>query len=208
MRFITPSILAILLALAVTLSTAQLVDSVSQPFQRSLDSFSSPDLLNQRSLLEARQSPSNSTSTSPSPSSSSSSAPDSTASGSAPPGGEATITESTCSMTTRLSVNQQASWGNGFVNTCCGFATGTQCWYRDQNMVEGQDECEIPDCADLQSEDKARMIGFIPLSSTNGSGKYANIFLSLGMLSAGMTTVPGMGMMLAVAVAVTILSFS
>ncbi|SAM81369.1 uncharacterized protein UBRO_02926 [Ustilago bromivora] len=207
MRFITPSILAILLALAVTLSTAQLVDSVSQPFQRSLDSFfSSPDLLNQRSLLEARQSPSNSTSTSPSPSSSS--APDSTASGSAPPGGEATITESTCSMTTRLSVNQQASWGNGFVNTCCGFATGTQCWYRNQNMVEGQDECEIPDCVDLQSEDKARMIGFIPLSSTNGSGKYANIFLSLGMLSAGMMTVPGMGMMLAVAVAVTILSFA
>lgn len=77
-------------------------------------------------------------------------------------------------------------------------------------MVEGQDECEIPDCADLQSEDKARMIGFIPLSSTNGSGKHANIFLSLGMLSAGMMTVPGMGMMLAVAVAVavTILSFS
>ncbi|KAJ1029308.1 hypothetical protein NDA13_002559 [Ustilago tritici] len=201
MQFITPSILAILLTLAVTLSTAQLVDSVSQPFQRSLDSsFSSPDLLNQRSLLEACQSPFNSTSTSPSPSSSSSS--------SAPPGGEATITESTCSMTTRLSVNQQASWDNGFVNTCCGFATGTQCWYRNQNMVEGQDECEIPDCADLQSEDKARMIGFIPLSSTNGSGKYANIFLSLGMLSARMMTVPGMGMMLAVAVAVTILSFA
>ncbi|CCF53121.1 hypothetical protein NDA11_002373 [Ustilago hordei] len=208
MRFITPSILAILLALAVTLSTAQLADSVSEPFQRPLDSFfSSPDLLNQRSLLEARQSSSNSTSTSPSPSSSSS-APDSTASGSAPPGGEATITESTCSMTTRLSVNQQASWGNGFVNTCCGFATGTQCWYRNQNMVEGKDECEIPDCADLQSEDKTRMIGFIPLSSTNGSGKYANIFLSLGMLSAGMMTVPGMGMMLAVAVAVTILGFA
>ncbi|KAJ1028401.1 hypothetical protein NDA16_001568 [Ustilago loliicola] len=208
MRFITIPTLVALLALA-TLSTAQLVDPVAQPFERSLDDSSSSShlLLTQRNLLEARQSPANSTSTNPSASTTASAA-ESTSSGSAPPGGEATITESTCSMTNRLSVNQQASWGNGFVNTCCGFATGTQCWYRNQNVVSGQDECEIPDCADLESEDKARMIEFIPLNSTNGSGKYGNIFLSLGILSGGIMVVPTMGLMLAVSAGAIIMSLA
>lgn len=196
MRFAALSTVAALLVLA-TLSTAQLqADSVAQPFvDRSLDAAA---LLSERSLLEARQA-SNASSSS---ATASSSAPESTASGSAPAGGDATITESTCSMTNHLAGNQQASWGNGFVNTCCGFATGTQCWYRRQGDVSGEDECEIPSCADLESEDKARMIGFVPLNSTNGSGKYGNIFLSFGMLSPAGVMVPAMGaMVLAVSVA-------
>ncbi|CDS01877.1 hypothetical protein, partial [Sporisorium scitamineum] len=174
---------AILLALA-TLTTAQLeaIDSVAQPFERSLDHAA---VLSERSLLEARQS----TNTS------------STASGSAPAGADATIASSTCSMTNHLAVNQQASWGNGFINTCCGFEKGTQCWYRNQNAVSAELECEIPSCADLETEDASKMIGFVPLNSTNGSGKYGNIFLSLGMLSPAAIMAPMMGVVGVVAVA-------
>ncbi|SPO22179.1 uncharacterized protein UTRI_02188_B [Ustilago trichophora] len=197
MRFATLYTIVAVLALA-TLSSAQLqADSVAQPFiDRSL-SDSNP-LLSERSLLEARQASNTTTATT------SSSAAQSTASGSAPAGGDATITESTCSMTNHLAVNQQASWGNGFVNTCCGFSTGTQCWYRRQDDVSPQQECEIPSCADLESEDKARMIGFNPLNSTNGSGKYGNIFLSLGMLSPAAIMMPAMGVV-AMAVAMALL---
>ncbi|SJX62081.1 uncharacterized protein SRS1_10728 [Sporisorium reilianum f. sp. reilianum] len=192
--FSTAALVAILLALA-TLTTAQLeaIDSVSQPFERTLDDAA---LLSERSLLEARQASNTTTS----------SAPASTASGSAPAGGDATITEATCSMTNHLAVNQQASWGNGFVNTCCGFAKGTQCWYRNQNAVSADLECEIPNCADLESEDSAKMIGFVPLNSTNGSGKYGNIFLSLGMLSPGVMLVPALGVVSVVALAVSLMS--
>lgn len=194
--FSTAALIAILLALA-TLTTAQLdaIDSVSQPFERTLDDAA---VLSERSLLEARQS-TNTTS------SSSSSAPASTATGSAPAGGDATITEPTCSMTNHLAVNQQASWGNGFINTCCGFAKGTQCWYRNQNAVSSDLECEIPNCADLESEDAARMIGFVPLNSTNGSGKYGNIFLSLGMLSPAAMVAPMVGVVSVVAALVALM---
>ncbi|SPO44441.1 uncharacterized protein PSANT_02126 [Moesziomyces antarcticus] len=182
MRFMLPS-LALLFVLVAAVAAQLQADSVSQPFERSLDDAA---LLSERALLEARQA-TNTTA------SSTASAPESTASGSAPAGGDATITESTCSMVNHLAVNQQASWGNGFVNTCCGFAQGTQCWYRRQQDVSPQDECEIPSCSDLESEDKAKMIGFVPLNSTNGSGKYGNIFLSLGMLSPGMMNLPAVG---------------
>ncbi|SPO23509.1 uncharacterized protein UTRI_02188 [Ustilago trichophora] len=199
MQFATLYTVAAVLAL-VSMSCAQLhADSVAQPFiDRSL-SDSNP-LLSERSLLEARQA-SNTTTTA----TTSSSAAQSTASGSAPAGGDATITESTCSMTNHLAVNQQASWGNGFINTCCGFSTGTQCWYRRQDDVSPQQECEIPSCADLESEDKSRMIGFNPLNSTNGSGKYGNIFLSLGMLSPAAIMMPAMGAVV-VAVAIAVLA--
>ncbi|SNX82867.1 uncharacterized protein MEPE_01573 [Melanopsichium pennsylvanicum] len=188
MRFSTLYMAAALLALTVNSSAQLQADySVAQPFlDRSLSDDSS--LLSERSLLEARQD-TNTTATT------TSSAPESTASGSAPQGGDATITESTCSMTNHLSVNQQASWGNGFVNTCCGFATGTQCWFRRQEDVSGNDDCTIPSCADLESEDKVKMVGFSPLNSTNGSGKYGNIFLSLGMLSPANIMVPAIGLM-------------
>ena len=67
-------------------------------------------------------------------------------------------------------------------------------------MVSGDQECEIPSCPDLESEDPTRMIGFVPLNSTNGQGKYGNIFLSLGMLSPGTMMVPAIGLTLLVAV--------
>lgn len=184
MRFFTISSLAALLVLA-TMTVAQLSpDSVAQPFE--LDDRS---LLSERSLLEARQN-TNATTTS------SAAEP----SGSASAGGDATLTEpGQCNMTNHLAVNQQASWGNGFVNTCCGFDRGSQCWYRRQDSVSGNDECEIPSCEDLYSEDASRMIGFVPLTSTNGEGKYGNIFLSLGMLSPGVMLVPAMGLAVLVA---------
>ena len=193
MRSLTLSsalVLAMLLALS-TLTCAQLVDSVSQPFERSLDETT---LLTEQSLLAARQA-SNSTST----------ASAAEPSGSAAPGGDATITDSACSMTNHLSINQQASWGNGFINTCCGFDAGTQCWYRHQNSVAPELECEIPSCADLETEDKSKMVGFVPLNSTNGSGKYGNIFLSLGQISAAMGVAPMLGLTLVVAVAVSVM---
>ncbi|TKY87385.1 hypothetical protein EX895_004062 [Sporisorium graminicola] len=198
LSFFTTALIALLLALA-TLATAQLeaIDSVAQPFERSLDDAALPS---ERSLLEARQS----TNTTTSSASASASAP--TASGSAPVGGDATITESNCSMTNHLSVNQQASWGNGFINTCCGFSQGTACWYRNQNAVSADLECEIPSCAELESEDKSKMIGFVPLNSTNGSGKYGNIFLSLGMLSPAAMVVPMVGVVSVVAIAVSVMS--
>ncbi|KIS70822.1 uncharacterized protein UMAG_01970 [Mycosarcoma maydis] len=177
------------LVIASTLTTAQLVDSVAQPFERSLQDA---NILTERSLLEARQA-SNATSTT------SAAEP----SGSAAVGGEATITEEACSMTNHLSQNQQASWGNGFINTCCSFNNGVQCWYRKQDTVSAQQECEIPGCADLLNEDRSKWVGFVPLNSTNGEGKYGNFFLSLGMLSAGGAMVPMMGVVATVALAVS-----
>lgn len=199
MRFITlASLVGLLLALVITTLAQLSPDSVAQPFlERDLDA-SSP-LLTERSLLEARQA-SNTTTTTSAP------APESTASGSAPDGGNATITEPGCSMTNHLAVNQQASWGSGFVNTCCGFATGTQCWYRKQDTVSAEEECEIPSCDDLESEDNSRMVGFLPLNSTNGSGKYGNIFLSFGMLSPAAMLVPAVGLSLAAVVATVVVT--
>lgn len=181
-------------ALAALLTAAQDVQ-----IERSLDAatpVSHAGVLSERDLLEARQA-TNTTS---------SSAPASTASGSAPLGGDATITEASCSYTNHLAVNQQASWGSGIINTCCGFASGTECWYRRQANVAPQDECNIPSCADLQSDDPARMDGFIPLTSTNGSGKYKNIFLSLGQLSAASIALPAFWLSLSVALASIIAS--
>lgn len=184
-----------MLALAALLAVAQ--DTL---LERSLDAAtpaSQAGLLTERDLLEARQA-TNTTSTS--------AAPASTASGSAPDGGDATITESNCSYTNHLAVNQQASWGSGIINTCCGFAQGTECWYRRQADVSPQDECNIPSCDDLLSEDPTRMDGFVPLTSTNGSGKYKNIFLSLGQLSAATIALPALWLSLSVALASVIAS--
>lgn len=176
------------LLLAAVLASAQEVQ-----LERSLDSATQVSgLLSERDLLEARQA----TNTS-----STSSAPLSTATGSAPEGGDATITEASCSYTNHLAVNQQASWGSGIINTCCGFASGTECWYRRQADVAPADECNIPSCEDLQSDDPARMDGFVPLTSTNGSGKYKNIFLSLGQLSAATIALPALWLSLSVAFA-------
>ncbi|EST07916.1 hypothetical protein PSEUBRA_003043 [Kalmanozyma brasiliensis GHG001] len=183
------AILAIFLALA-TLASAQLADSVAQPFERAFDDTA---ILGERALLEARQA-ANTTTTA--------SAPDTTSTGSAPLGGDAVVVESGCSVDNKLSSNQQASWGNGFINTCCGFDQGTQCWYRNQANVPDSEECTIPNCADLESDDSSKMLGFVPLNSTNGSGKYGNIFLSLGMLSPAGIMVPMLGAVIATAVMV------
>ncbi|PWY98576.1 hypothetical protein BCV70DRAFT_212913 [Testicularia cyperi] len=192
-------LLALLLAASCVLAQLDSLDAVAEPFERSLDSSAlvgEPIVLSERDLLEARQATNASASAS---GTSTASAAESTSTGSAPAGGEATITESTCSMTNKLSVNQQASWGQGIVNTCCGFATGTQCWYRNQSTVSGNEECEIPDCSELESEDASKMLGFVPLTSTNGQGKYGNIFLSLGQLSAGVMAQPVLWITLLVA---------
>lgn len=189
------ALLALLLALA-TLTSAQLeaVDSVSQPFERSFDDTA---ILNERSLFKARQA-ANTTATSSAPAASNSGS-----SGTAPLGGDAIVVEAGCNVDNKLSQNQQASWGNGFINTCCGFDQGTQCWFRNNANTPDSEECTIPTCADLESEDATKMLGFVPLNSTNGSGKYGNIFLSLGMLSPAGMMVPMMGMVVAMAVAVT-----
>ncbi|PWN47533.1 hypothetical protein IE53DRAFT_321035 [Violaceomyces palustris] len=103
--------------------------------------------------------------------------------GSVGSGGNATLTENGCAMTTHLQTNQQASWSHGIVNTCCGDATGSTCYYRIQSTVSGTIACEIPSCTDLQSEDQSLHLGFKPLTSTNGKGKWGNVFPSFGMMS-------------------------
>ncbi|GAC92594.1 hypothetical protein PHSY_000148 [Pseudozyma hubeiensis SY62] len=189
MKF-TPLALIAALLVAATSVNSQLVDDPSSSLlERSLD----PSLLSSEVILEARQaSSSNATTTS------SAAEP----SGSAALGGDATITEPSCSMTNHLSQNQQASWGNGFINTCCSFNQGVTCWYRRQDDVSPQQECEIPTCEELASDDRSKWVGFVPLNSTNGSGKWGNTFLSLGMLSPAAAMVPMMGAVVAVAMVV------
>ena len=84
--------------------------------------------------------------------------------------------QGTCTMDNALSQNQQAGWTDSIVNTCCTAATETTCWYRIQAKVSAEEACKIPNCDDLASNDRDRMLGFVPLSSTNGEGKYANTF--------------------------------
>lgn len=79
-------------------------------------------------------------------------------------------------MNNTLSQNQQAGWTDSIVNTCCTSDKDTTCWYRVQAKVSAQDACRIPSCDDLFSNDQDRMIGFRPLTSTNGQGKYGNTF--------------------------------
>ncbi|KAJ9477930.1 hypothetical protein PHBOTO_001510 [Pseudozyma hubeiensis] len=193
MKFTHLALIATLLVAATSVNSQLIDDPSSSLLERSLD----PSLLSSsETILEARQAnTSNATTTS------SAAEP----SGSAALGGDATITEPSCSMTNHLSQNQQASWGNGFINTCCSFNQGVTCWYRRQDDVSPQQECEIPNCDELASDDKSQWLGFVPLNSTNGQGKYGNTFLSLGMLSPAAAMVPMMGAVVAVAMVVVTL---
>lgn len=192
MKFTRLTLIAALLVAATSVNSQLVDDPSSSLLERSLD----PSLLSSEVILEARQaSSSNATNAT---TTSSASEP----SGSAALGGDATITEPSCSMTNHLSQNQQASWGNGFINTCCSFNQGVTCWYRRQDDVSPQQECEIPNCDELSSDDKSQWLGFVPLNSTNGQGKYGNTFLSLGMLSPATAMVPMMGAVVAMAMVV------
>lgn len=92
--------------------------------------------------------------------------------------------QGTCVMDNDLSDNQQASWTESIVNTCCTGAEVSTCWYRVQAKVDPSVACKIPHCNDLFRNDQDRMYGFMPLSSANGVGKYQNVFPIL-FLSAG-----------------------
>lgn len=79
-------------------------------------------------------------------------------------------------MNNDLASNQQASWTDDVVTTCCTSEASTECWFRIQANTPSQDACKIPLCDDLLSNDPARMLSFRPLSGSIGDGKYQNIF--------------------------------
>lgn len=114
--------------------------------------------------------------------------------GSAAVGATATISADTaqgsCTLGNDLDGNQQASWTESIVTTCCTGEKTTTCWYRIQAKVEPSDACKIPVCADLNSNDPDKMAGFRPLSGTNGEGKYQNVFPILFLSSGLKTAIP------------------
>lgn len=114
--------------------------------------------------------------------------------GSAAVGATATLSadtaQGTCTFNNDLDGNQQASWTESIVTTCCTGEKTTTCWYRIQAKVDAADACKIPVCADLNSNDPERMAAFRPLSGTNGEGKYQNIFPILFLSSGLKTAIP------------------
>ncbi|WFC99635.1 hypothetical protein MYAM1_002380 [Malassezia yamatoensis] len=109
-------------------------------------------------------------------------------SGAASAGATATLTadtaQGTCTLDNALSENQQAGWTDEIVNTCCTVDSNTTCWFRVQSKVNAEDACKIPNCDDLNSNDQDRMVGFNPLTSTDGKGRYGNVFPILFLSSA------------------------
>ncbi|WFD20154.1 galactose-6-sulfurylase [Malassezia caprae] len=93
-------------------------------------------------------------------------------------------------MSNDLDNNQQASWTESIVTTCCTGEKTTTCWYRIQAKIDAKEACTIPVCADLNSNDPEKMAGFRPLSGTNGEGKYQNIFPILFLSSGLKTAIP------------------
>jgi len=114
--------------------------------------------------------------------------------GSASPGATATLQADTskghCEMSNDLSVNQQASWDEYVVSTCCTSSDYAECWYRVQASVDAKLACVIPKCQDLQTNDPDKMLGFKPLSGSNGQGKYQNLFPILILSSALRHAIP------------------
>ncbi|WFD31690.1 hypothetical protein MSPP1_002729 [Malassezia sp. CBS 17886] len=114
-------------------------------------------------------------------------------SGEASSGATATLSaetpKGTCTFDNPLSPNQQASWTDTIVNTCCTATTMSTCWYRIQAKAEPSLACQIPDCDELFSNDPDKMLGFRPLSGSNGIGKYGNSFPILFLSAAARPTV-------------------
>lgn len=79
-----------------------------------------------------------------------------------------------CNMVNLLSQNQQASWTDTHVSTCCVGTLQSTCFLRIQTDVQGSDKCIIPNCDDLQSNDADKMVGFKPLTSTWAKGAHSN----------------------------------
>lgn len=100
--------------------------------------------------------------------------------GTADDGDTASITadtnNGTCEYDNELDSNQQAAWSDTWISTCCTNEKNSICWYRLQDKVSADVACKIPNCATLNSNDQSRMMGFRPLSGTNGEGKFQNIF--------------------------------
>ncbi|WFD34489.1 hypothetical protein MCUN1_001330 [Malassezia cuniculi] len=101
-------------------------------------------------------------------------------SGTAGSGATATVSADTsdgpCSVSNNLDGNQQAAWDETWISTCCTQEKSSICWYRFQSKVSAEDACRIPNCAALNSNDMNQMIGFRPMSGTNGQGKFGNIY--------------------------------
>ena len=100
--------------------------------------------------------------------------------GTANSGATATVSADTsqgpCNVSNELDDNQQAAWDDTWISTCCTNERDSTCWFRLQNKVSAEDACKIPSCRDLLSNDMNKMIGFRPLSGTNGKGKFQNIY--------------------------------
>ena len=64
------------------------------------------------------------------------------------------------------------------------------CWYRIQAKTAPEVACKIPNCEALNSNDPGAMLGFRPLSGTNGEGKYNNIYPILFLSGAARPAIP------------------
>ena len=100
--------------------------------------------------------------------------------GSVAPGATASITadtsKGTCQMSNDLDDNQQASWTETVVSTCCTSEAYSECWFRIQAKTDTKYACVIPRCDALLSNEPDKMAGFRPLSGSIGEGKYQNMF--------------------------------
>lgn len=114
--------------------------------------------------------------------------------GSAAKGKNATIHADTlngeCVVQNKMDPNQQSSWNEEIVNTCCTGPKASTCWYRLQAKTAPEVACKIPNCEALNSNDPGAMLGFRPLSGTNGEGKYNNIYPILFLSGAARPAIP------------------
>ena len=114
--------------------------------------------------------------------------------GSVAPGATASITadtsKGTCQMSNDLDDNQQASWTETVVSTCCTSEAYSECWFRIQAKTDAKNACVIPRCGALLSNEPDKMAGFRPLSGSIGEGKYQNMFPILILSAAVRPAIP------------------
>lgn len=113
-------------------------------------------------------------------------------------------TNADCNMVNLLSQNQQASWTEMHVSTCCVGTLQSTCYLRSQSDVEGQDKCVIPNCDTLQSNDATKMVGFKPLQSSWGKGEHFNQYYFAKSNGARPSTAAAASLTLGAAVAVVV----
>lgn len=181
---------ALVLAVLAALVAAQVDVPAPFPIERPADFVEQPS-----PVLHARADKPKTTDRMPTPTQSASSDKNHIEnSGTADDGDTASISadtgNGTCEFDNELDGNQQAAWSDTWISTCCTNEMNSICWYRLQDKVSADVACKIPNCATLNSNDMDAMMGFRPLSGTNGEGKFQNIFPIIFLSGAAKPALP------------------